>query len=304
LTDLWRAAIFSGIVLGIAFGGMVGLIRACRKRRLSGIDKLCLVAGCMGCLCVAYGYWIEPYWPEITHIKIPTPKLAAGSHGIRLALISDLHSDVKPRLEPRLPSLIAAEHPDAILFTGDSVNDPAALRLFRECMSALARVAPTFAVRGNWDTWIWPGLNLFGGTGVRELRTESIPFTAQGHSLWMAGAPADAATPVQNLLKPVPAGALTVFLHHYPYPRVLVAADQARVDLFVAGHVHGGQVALPFYGALITFSEYGKTYERGLYSVGSMKLYVNRGIGMEGGPTPRVRFCARPEITIIDFVPA
>lgn len=66
----------------------------------------------------------------------------------------------------------------------------------------------------------------------------------------------------------------------------------------------GGQVALPFYGALVTLSRFGKRYEAGLYRVHDTWLYVNRGLGMEGGWAPRVRFCARPEITVIELAPA
>jgi len=62
-------------------------------------------------------------------------------------------------------------------------------------------------------------------------------------------------------------------------------------------------VRVPFYGALITFSRYDKKYEAGLYRVGATTMYVNRGIGMEGWRTPRVRFLARPEITVIDVTP-
>lgn len=61
---------------------------------------------------------------------------------------------------------------------------------------------------------------------------------------------------------------------------------------------------MPFYGALITYSKFDKKYESGLYKVKDTWLYVNRGIGMEGGNTPRVRFCSRPELTIIEVYPA
>lgn len=72
-------------------------------------------------------------------------------------------------------------------------------------------------------------------------------------------------------------------------------------DLYLAGHTHGGQVALPFYGALVTFSRFGKKYEAGRSQVGPTTLYVNRGIGFEPS-LPRVRFMARPELTLIDLV--
>ena len=61
---------------------------------------------------------------------------------------------------------------------------------------------------------------------------------------------------------------------------------------------------MPFYGALVTLSRFGKRFESGLHRVGSTALYVNRGIGMEGGNAPRVRFMARPEITILEVAPS
>ena len=68
--------------------------------------------------------------------------------------------------------------------------------------------------------------------------------------------------------------------------------------------VGAGQIALPFYGAMVTLSRHGKRFECGLHRVDSTYLYVNRGIGMEGGRAPRVRFLARPEITVIELAPA
>jgi predicted MPP superfamily phosphohydrolase len=94
---------------------------------------------------------------------------------------------------------------------------------------------------------------------------------------------------------------LSIFLYHYPEEVENPALRSA--DIYLAGHTHGGQVALPFYGALLTLSKFGKKYEAGTYKVGQTTLNVNRGIGMEGGHAPRVRFYARPEITVIDIVP-
>ena len=62
-------------------------------------------------------------------------------------------------------------------------------------------------------------------------------------------------------------------------------------------------MALPIYGALVTFSKYGKKYESGLYELNNTILYVNRGIGMKGSTARRVRFLARPEITVFDIKP-
>lgn len=53
----------------------------------------------------------------------------------------------------------------------------------------------------------------------------------------------------------------------------------------------------------MTLSRFGKRFESGLHRVRGTWLYVNRGIGMEGGPAPRVRFCSRPEITLLELAP-
>jgi predicted MPP superfamily phosphohydrolase len=53
----------------------------------------------------------------------------------------------------------------------------------------------------------------------------------------------------------------------------------------------------------MTSSRFDKRFEAGLHRVSQTWLYVNRGIGMEDDPAPRVRFCARPEITVIEVSP-
>jgi predicted MPP superfamily phosphohydrolase len=75
-----------------------------------------------------------------------------------------------------------------------------------------------------------------------------------------------------------------------------------RVDLFLCGHTHGGQVCLPFWGAVITLSKYHKKYERGLFDVEGVPMVVSRGVGSGGGGVPHVRFLARPEVGVIDLV--
>jgi predicted MPP superfamily phosphohydrolase len=92
-------------------------------------------------------------------------------------------------------------------------------------------------------------------------------------------------------------------LHSAPGSQTASSNRHSRLIYTVPGHTHGGQIALPLYGALITFSKYVKRYEAGLYREGETWLYVNRGIGMEGGPVPRVRFWARPEVTVIEISP-
>ena len=270
-----------------------------------------LVLAAVGLLCFAYGYFVEPYWPEVTRVRVESAKLKGAQRPVRVVHISDLHCDPEPRLEERLPDIIAAERPDLIVYTGDSLNSSEGLPVLRKLLPRLAAIAPTFAVRGNWDTAYWRRAELFEGTGVVELRKEAARVDVAGTTIWVAGAPfASLVEPptgtrggIETAVRDVPEGAFTVFLYHTP-DAILEAAETGRVDLYCAGHTHGGQVALPVYGALVTLSKFGKRFESGLHRVEGTWLYVTRGVGMEGGPAPRVRFFARPEVTVIELAPA
>ena len=254
-----------------------------------------------GVLCVAYGYFIEPYRLTIRKIELRTGKLPANSQPVRIVHISDLHSDPTSRLEEKLPDAITAQNPDIIVFTGDTINSPAGLPVFRDCLSRISKIAPTFVVKGNWDVWYWSNQDLFGDLNVEELNATTEKIGVRGTEIWLAGIPVGKESKIGEILEDLPKDKFSIFLYHYPDEAENVA--QYGIDLYCAGHTHGGQVALPFYGALVTLSKTGKRFEGGTYRLDNTWLNVNRGIGMEGGPVPRVRFWATPEITVIDVLP-
>ena len=254
-----------------------------------------------GILCFAYGYFIEPYRLTIRNVELRTDKLPPNSPPIRIAHISDIHSDPIPRLEEKLPDAIAEQHPDLIVFTGDSLNSPEGLPVFRACLSKISKIAPTFVVKGNWDAWYWSDQDLFSNIDVKELDATTEKVVVRGTEIWLAGVPVGKEGKVKQTLEQLPKDKFSIFLYHYPDEIENVTPH--GIDLYCAGHTHGGQIALPFYGALITLSKYGKRFEGGTYRVVDTWLNVNRGIGMEGGPAPRVRFWAPPEITVIDVLP-
>lgn len=254
----------------------------------------------VGVLCFVYAYSIEPYWPEVCRYTVATAKLPKGAGPIRIVQISDTHCDPKVRLEDRLPEIIAGLKPDIILFTGDAINSTDGLPNFRRLMTRLAAVAPTYAVRGNWEWDGFRGIDLYAGTGATELIKKVQPVKIRDTTLYLVGVAWpdwEPATPLQNSLPP---GALSVMMYHSPD---LATQVPIKADLLLVGHTHGGQISLPFYGALITLTREGKRFERGMYDLGGPMMNVNRGIGMEGGHTPRVRFFSRPDISLIELVP-
>jgi hypothetical protein len=290
------AAVFllaAGIVLRLLLG---------RKSRTPRADRIILTLAAVGIVCIAYAYFVEPNRLTTTHVDIQSSKIPAGKRPIRIVHFSDIHSESRPRLERQLVDAVAAEHPDLIVFTGDSINVLSGLRNLRQCIAAMAKIAPTFVVRGNWDTENWFKVELFGGTGAIELNGDAVRREISGVPIWIAGLAFDNRSGLNSAVRRIPEGEFSLFLYHSPDLIPDVAAH--GIDLYCAGHTHGGQVALPFYGALVTLSKFGKRYESGLYHERSTWLYVNRGIGMAGGILPRLRFWSRPELTVIDVRPA
>ena len=270
-------------------------------------NRIAVVLAGVGILLAGYAYFVEPTWLDVSEVKLASDKLPGGQRPVRIVHISDLHCDPTVRLEDDLPGVIAELNPDVICFTGDAVNTvggdypPEALANFRTLMGKLSEIAPVYVVTGNWDVRTAP---LYGELKVHVLDGQAVQvIQADGPNFWLVGASAGSLSTatLDGLMDGIPADEYAVLLYHYP-AGVLAVDDAARPpELMLAGHVHGGQVALPGYGALVTLSATGKQYEAGLYRRGKTHLYVSRGIGMEGGAAPRVRLFARPEVTLIEI---
>ena len=253
----------------------------------------------LGIICFLYGHFVELYRIQVTTIPIRTNKLSQTT--FRIVHISDLHCDRKMRNEKRIVELINQLQPDVIVFTGDTLNTAAALPLFKNTMRNLKASLAKLAVRGNFETRSRSDLDLYSGTGFELLNAKTVPITKNGQTIYISGLSCDNPSAFKTLLRPVPKENFSVFLYHYS--DLIESVGDLNLDLYLCGHTHGGQVALPLYGAVVTLSEFGKKYESGMYTVGGTILYVNRGIGIEPLPLPQIRFCARPEITVFDIIP-
>jgi predicted MPP superfamily phosphohydrolase len=240
---------------------------------------------------------LEPGWPEVVRVELVVPKLGPG-RPIRVVQLSDFHSEGTVGLEERLPGMVALLKPDLIVFTGDAINRRAGLPHFRRAMTALAQVAPAFAVRGNWDVWWFPNASLFQGTGVRELASEAVPVLIGGRRIWVAGVPVDSEDTISSTLGLLPKSEFILFLHHFP--AVARLATPSGADLVLSGDTHGGQARLPLLGELVRIHRFGVWKPLGLGREGPGWLYVNRGIGGEGW-IPKLRLFCRPEITLFEL---
>jgi predicted MPP superfamily phosphohydrolase len=256
------------------------------------------VAG-LGILCLLYGHFLEPYWIEVSSVTIHTPKLAHASFCI--VQISDLHCDSKARNEKAMVRIVNDLQPDIIVATGDYLNHPSALPRLRNSLRRLNAPLGKFAVTGNFETLRSSPPDVLEGTGFRQLNRETVAVTKGAESIGILGIDFASCVSPLEAVKGLPVERFNVFLFHTP--ELIEEVCGPGVDLYLCGDTHGGQVALPLYGALTTFSKFGKKYESGLYHVEGTTVYVNRGLGMSPCPRPQIRFFARPEITVFHVLP-
>ncbi len=88
-----------------------------------------------------------------------------------------------------------------------------------------------------------------------------------------------------------------VLLYHLPD----LAGHTSGIDLYLAGHTHGGQIRLPLVGALFTASAVARRLAEGTHQLGTTLLHTSRGLGMEGAGAPRMRFLCPPEVTLVEL---
>ena len=204
--------------------------------------------------------------------------------------------------------LITEEKPDVLLITGDFLighqfdeTSPQLLQDLITVLSPLSQRIPTFAVLGNHDYWTNAEAvrNMFSTCGIRDLTNTVFTLTRANVHLHICGVD-DIWEGVPNLeliASQLTYNSVSILLAHEP-DFADKSARTGSFDLQVSGHSHGGQVVLPFLGPPI-LPYLGRKYPSGLYKIGEMYQYTNRGVGMAGLP---VRWNCRPEITIFELV--
>lgn len=231
--------------------------------------------------------WMEPKWVRTQHVLLGADK---PTH--RVVHFTDVHHKGDRNYLAGVVRKINALSPDLVCFTGDLIEE---MGYLAEALELLAGIkSPLYGVPGNHEYWsnapFEPIAECFAGTGGAWLIDEQRT-TADGR-ICISGT--TCASHRRPLLPPKPS-TRNIFLMHYPAWVKRLAPH--RYDLLLAGHSHGGQVWLPFYGAAVV--PYGvEEYARGLFHTAAGPLYVNPGIGWFWLP---IRFNCRPEITVFDL---
>ena len=224
---------------------------------------------------------VEPTRLRVSHLKLNDPGRSRFVH------FSDFHHKGNTRYAAEVVRTINDIGPEFVCFTGDLVEDktflPEVLSFIREIR------APVYGIPGNHDYWSgasYPECEReFAATGGAWLVDHSVVLPE--HELELVGMALNGI----HAFKP-PQAERRVLLMHYP---LMAKSLGTRFDLILAGHSHGGQIRLPFYGALAVPWGVGP-YDLGFFETPGGPLYVNAGIGTYRLP---YRFNCRPEITVV-----
>jgi len=163
---------------------------------------------------------------------------------------------------------------------------------------------PTFAVLGNHDVAISrdpqaKASNLHELGPATLLRNEGRLVDLRGRRIWIAGVDPYLilrGTPRldPNELAPAPDLEVDFSILLCHYPRVLDLLEPGRFDLILAGHLHGGQICLPYPGGKILLAHPSAPYTSGIYRTAAATMHVSAGLGTTFVP---FRFAAPPEAT-------
>ena len=241
----------------------------------------------MAVVTLAYG-WFEAGWLRTRVLELPVEGLPGSLEGLRIAHLSDFHFG--PLSRGRVAGLRAAawvreRRPDLVVVTGDLLSRPGGRGDLDEALAGL----DAYAVLGNHDVAVTrdpfssaaeldglPATLLVGDSRLVGLR--GVPVQVAGTKPY-----AHAPTPTPDV-----DAEFRILLSHYPRLRT------AGYALVLAGHMHAGQIVVPYPGGKLRLAHLRAPLSQGIYRAGGVTLHVSPGLGTTFVP---FRFFARPEVT-------
>ena len=227
----------------------------------------------IGLLLAIYAFWIEPNRLVVHQAQINLPSWPAALRGLRIAVISDIHAGAPHISQNKLRQLVEftnAQQPDLILLAGDFVIQRVMGGKFMEPETIAAELRHlnarlgTFATLGNHDWWYnAPRVKVaLEEASIRVLDNQAVKVDQDSFPFWLVGF-ADEWEGNPNIietLKQVTDDSPVIAFTHNPD---LFPIIPNQVALTIAGHTHGGQVAIPLIGRPIVPSKYKQRYAAG-----------------------------------------
>jgi uncharacterized protein len=254
--------------------------------------------------CLVYG-WFEAGWLRTRVLDVPVPGLPPELEGVRIAHLSDFHLGPPSRgrrATERAAAWVESRRPDLVAVTGDLVSHPRGEPILR---AVLGRLGRPFVVLGNHDVAVTrdPFSRAVELDDLRELGVllgdEAVTIELRGRAVQLVGV-----DPVEyhhgrarpERLADETAG-LRILLCHFP--GIARRLPEGSYHLILAGHLHAGQIVLPYPGGRLTLAHPRARYVAGLYHAAGGVMHVSPGTGTTLVP---FRFFARPEATELVLV--
>jgi len=267
----------------------------------------------VGAAVPGYAKFVEPGWFDVTKTQVRWPNVQTP---IRILHMTDLHagSDTPYELVSEAISLGLSQKPDFACLTGDYISwgtRPDQDR-FQEMLKPLPSQVPVYASFGNHDGGFWaaqkrgfksiePLREFMEAVGIHCLHNSSTAIEVRDTRLNVVGmgdawsGEFDPATAFSEMEEP---GNRTIVLSHNPD----TVQDMAPYpwELTLSGHTHGGQVVVPVVGYAPYVPVQDRRFIQGLCPFEDRWVHVSRGVGSLHG----IRLACRPEVSIVDLIPA
>jgi uncharacterized protein len=293
---------------------------------VNALGRLVLGAAAIGIGGFGYAAGIERRRWTLRRATLPV--LDDGAAPLTVLHLSDLHMTPGQGSKQRWVAALDALEPDLVVNTGDNLAHPEAVPAVLRALGPLLR-RPGVFVFGSNDyyaprfknpaRYLFPSEKRVHGVPLpwRDLRaalTEHgwvdlthtrAALTAGGLTIQFAGVddPHLRRDRYELIAGHADAPAdLRIGVTHSPEPRVLDAFAADGYDVVLAGHTHGGQLRIPFYGALVTNCGLDRTRARGASRWGS-RMWLNVSAGLGTSPYAPVRFACPPEASLLTLVP-
>lgn len=264
--------------------------------------KLIMFAGLLLTIAGAFKVLYDTNTFKVHEISLSSKKISNGSP-IRILQLSDIHNKVFGNQNDRLLAEVKQLNPDIIVITGDLVDrsTTSLAPVFSLMEELVAFNTHTYFVSGNHEWGNQQTNTIFVGLqelGVNILDNKAVVVEMNEQKIQLVGI-ADYATEhddIDQAMQYTDETLYTILLSHAP--DIAKELNDDPIDLILSGHTHGGQIRVPFIGALVAPGQgYFPKLDKGIYQWEKEKyLYIDSGLGTTWMP---IRFLNQSQITFI-----